>query len=703
MVWGLAVQGGRLYYSVADAPSIWSVRINADGSFGACALGARRQRHPGTTRSPTSRSTSGPHVPCAARRHPRQLGLRRLRRAQEVPVFRFRREFPDDPATPGTWEPNPEDYAIGFPPAAANASGGIALGYGFDAAGKKRKGACNQMIWSRATIYVTIPSCRPERAAGGPAVVHGLQGNDRGLIRPDNEPPLNAYFVDYDGEYESARETGHVGDVEIWQPCERDADFGSNVPLPVPQDFAGKLPPIGEPPYGYNLRVDKETLAGPCLAGGLGLLCDYVIRVTNMGADPYVGPIVVNDKLPAAQAGAVMTFARATAVAVSRLLADGAPVHLPAAVLWPGRASIFTSTSICRRPSQRATWTTWRTRLAVWVRRCQSRRRPCTRDRDRPGRRLPAGRRQRDQPQDRKVASPPVCDDAGRELPLPLPHRRTQHGTRRVQRHHQGPRAGPAGTTAMFAPFSRLELRTARPQLYLRTRSGCPQPGNQGVGLIAYVTVPKALAAASAVRRPTGPRSSRPPAARRKTPIAADDQAEATAFLPALCPILPLLNNLKLEKTGPGGLCPVAGANWVCEFKLKITNGAKPYNSQLQVLDALPFGTPAGTTIDFTPPAGWNCGAAFPNIYACHSANPNLAPGASVEIPFKVKVPVGPATPCTVKNNAQIIKAPPGTLLNIFNNDDFDSASAQFATVLKPDGTFICASPAMGGGDDPPR
>ena len=134
------------------------------------------------------------------------------------------------------------------------------------------------------------------------------------------------------------------------------------------------------------------------------------------------------------------------------------------------------------------------------------------------------------------------------------------------------------------------------------------------------------------------------------------------------------------------------------QFKLKITNGAKLYNSELQVLDALPFGTPVGTTIDFTPPAGWNCGGVLPNIYACSSGNPNLAPGASVEIPMTVKVPVGPATPCTVNNNAQIIKAPPGTLLNIFNNDDFDTASAQFQTVVKPDGTFICAWPAMGGG-----
>ena len=34
-VWGLGLRAGRLYYAVAEGPSIWSVSINLDGTFGA--------------------------------------------------------------------------------------------------------------------------------------------------------------------------------------------------------------------------------------------------------------------------------------------------------------------------------------------------------------------------------------------------------------------------------------------------------------------------------------------------------------------------------------------------------------------------------------------------------------------------------------------------------------------------------------------
>ena len=34
-VWGLGLRAGRLYYAVADGPTIWSVSINLDGTFGA--------------------------------------------------------------------------------------------------------------------------------------------------------------------------------------------------------------------------------------------------------------------------------------------------------------------------------------------------------------------------------------------------------------------------------------------------------------------------------------------------------------------------------------------------------------------------------------------------------------------------------------------------------------------------------------------
>jgi hypothetical protein len=64
-------------------------------------------------------------------------------------------------------------------------------------------------------------------------------------------------------------------------------------------------------------------------------------------------------------------------------------------------------------------------------------------------------------------------------------------------------------------------------------------------------------------------------------------------------------------------------------------------------------------------------------------------------------VPVGPGTSCSVNNNAQIVKAPPGTLLNVFGGDDTASASAEFQTVVNGDGTMFCAWPAKAGPKPP--
>ena len=554
------------------------------------------------------------------------------------------------------------------------------------------------MIWSTGDNLRNNSEFAEELAPGGRAVVHGLQGNDRALIRPDNEPPLLAYFVDYGGESESAREVGHVGDVEIWQPCETGADYGSYVPLPaVPESY----PPIGEPPYGFNLRLDKAPVPGTCVAGGLGFLCDYVVRVTNTGPGPYVGPIVVNDKLPAAPAGAVMTFGAQPPWLCLAISPTEHQCTYDPAVLWPGESvDLFVNVDVpaafpaCHLdnvaglvwplglgdadPADDLDWAT-----AII-----------------PGAACPPAAGNETNLKIEKFPWLPVCQDIGPSYlcRYVVTVRNTgpgvYNGSIKVDEQI------PAGTTATFAPLAVWNCAGAAPAYTCEHDPVVLNPGN-GVALGAFVTVPKPLAAGLSCQATNKAKIVEAAGGTPQNTNPADDEAEATAFLPALCPILPLLNNLKLEKTGPAGKCPVAGANWACKFKLKITNGAKLYNSELQVLDALPFGTPVGTTIDFTPPAGWNCGGVLPNIYACSSANPNLAPGASVEIPMTVKVPVGPATPCTVNNNAQIIKAPPGTLLNIFNNDDFDSASAQFQTVVKPDSTFICAWPAMGGGDPP--
>ena len=107
-----------------------------------------------------------------------------------------------------------------------------------------------------------MPRMRRNWPPAARAIIHGLQGNDRSLIRPDNEPPFNSYFVDYDGKFDEPEKQGHVGDVEIWQPCDPKADFGSYAPAPyLPSELrAADVSPAG--------RDAALTSAARRLAGG---------------------------------------------------------------------------------------------------------------------------------------------------------------------------------------------------------------------------------------------------------------------------------------------------------------------------------------------------------------------------------------------------------------------------------------------------
>ena len=478
MVWGMAMQGGRLYYAVAGGPEIWSVGIKLDGTF---ASDARREFEvsgtPGGFPISDIAFDNQGYMYVAQRGGIRgSWNYAAFVEPKKSVVFRFRRELPDDPETPGLWVPVPDEFAIGFPPDYRNTSGGIALGYGFDEAGKVRKGACGQMIWSTGDNLRNNSEFADELAPGGRAVVHGLQGNDRALIRPDNEPPLLAYFVDYGGKSESAREVGHVGDVEIWQPCETDADYGSYVPLPaVPESY----PPIGEPPYGFNLRLDKAPVPGTCVAGGLGFLCDYVVRVTNTGPDPYVGPIVVNDKLPAAPAGAVMTFGAQPPWLCLAISPTEHQCTYDPAVLWPGESvDLFVNVDVpaafpaCHLDNVAAT------RMAARIGRYRPRRRPRLGDRAHTGSGLPACRRQRDQSQIEKFPWLPVCQDIGPSYlcRYVVTVRNTGPGVYNglIKVDEQIP----AGTTATFAPLAVWNCGGAAPAYTCEHDPVVLNPGN---------------------------------------------------------------------------------------------------------------------------------------------------------------------------------------------------------------------------------
>ena len=148
-VGALAVYGGRLYYSVASGPQIYSVGINLDGTFA---------NDPRWELDVTGLPSANPVTSIAfdGRGHMllAQRGAQRgsydysvFADPQQSSVVRYRREIPDDPSTPGLWAPIPDTYAIGFRAPGLNTTGttgGIALGYGYDQNGFLRTGACNE-------------------------------------------------------------------------------------------------------------------------------------------------------------------------------------------------------------------------------------------------------------------------------------------------------------------------------------------------------------------------------------------------------------------------------------------------------------------------------------------------------------------------------------------------------------------------------
>lgn len=315
-VYGLAVQGGRLYYSVADALSIWSVRINADGSFGA----ARWELD--VTDLPSANEITDilfdPQGRMVLAQRGPQIGsydYGELASPGTSSVVRFEREFPDDPATPGTWKPEPAVYTIGFAPDGANASGGIALGPKYNADSNAFDGACDAYLWAsgdslRDNLNIDDPLDPPNQ-------IHGLQGNSASLVDPDNNPPLASFFVDYDSntDDDQSLRPGHVGGIAIWQECTFDAetyvapvlppdDYEPEEFGPGPEDDDEDEEEEGE----ENLTLEKWASPYFCFDGGANWHCTFTIRVENTGDEPYWGPIVVDDYLPDNNPGATMDF-----------------------------------------------------------------------------------------------------------------------------------------------------------------------------------------------------------------------------------------------------------------------------------------------------------------------------------------------------------------------------------------------------------
>ena len=710
-VWGLAVNGGRLYYAVAGGPEVWSVSLSLTGAFGA---DARREFEVSGT--PGNHPISDIAFDGKGLMYVAQRGdvrgsydYRAFTDSKPSVVFRYRREIPDDPATPGTWVPIPDEFAIGVAPDHRNTAGGVALGYGYDETGHIRAGACGGMLWATGDKLRTR-----ENDANGPAIVHGLQGANRTLVRPDNEPPSAAYFVDYDSRSDSADTVGHMGDVEIWQPCENlaDVDPGSYASMPeLPPGYyppgeipPGGVPPVGWPSWDFNLHVDKEALPAACVPGGLGFLCTYAVRVTNTGPSPYFGAVTLEDHLPAAPAGATMSFDNQPPWTCLPLSPTQHECTYDPAVLWPGTSIDLKVTVDTPAPPPVCSLTNMVHLKWPW------------------------GFADNNPADDFAIAVAGIpaahCPPIGGELANLKIQKSWWGGIQPVCKNEPGHFAcqfmivvantGPGTYNGPFEFDEQIPAGTTVEPLSpgFTCTNGAPAicthdpvvlAANQAKLLAVAVKVPKDMADDLGCKLTNKVKITKAPGGSDQNTDATDDESQHDAIIPGTlvqCPGLQL-SNLKIQTTdATGGKCPVKNGKWECLFKIRVWNFGKHYANTLEFNDhvAMPFHP--GKTLSIQAPPKWQCNAVLPHQQVCKSNDPGLAGGDSVEFMVIVKVPLAPDAKCWVRNQAIIWKAPGETAQNTFSGDDKSTADAQFEPVFPLDGAPYCLSPIVHEPDD---
>jgi len=317
-VLAVAAQGGRLYYAVGLKAQIWSVGFAPDGTFAGdprWELTVAAQHDLAVTDIAFDQRG---FMYLAGRGEPEnRFDHSQFAAGGQAEVMRYWRESPDDPATDSIWTPAPQRYAAGFPDRHLQAAGGVDLQYGYDSRGGFDSGACSATLVETGDRLRDDPALADRLAAGGPLAVHGVQITATALVRPKNEPPFGSWFVDFDGFFEDPEAAGHVGDVEVWRPCEGRAGWYEEL-------SGGFLPPFYPPPLSPPGDVP------PCIDIGT---VDYFCTPAGLEADLHVRDVAGID------GDSVEADSRTVGVDVSpqqQTAASGAPFTLGISGHIPG-------------------------------------------------------------------------------------------------------------------------------------------------------------------------------------------------------------------------------------------------------------------------------------------------------------------------------------------------------------------------------
>jgi hypothetical protein len=665
-VFAVAVQGERLYYSVAEGPQIWSVGIASDGGF---ADDARLEIDVKDT--PKGNQITGMAFDGAGTLYLAQRGeivgsydYSVFAKPQESVVLRYVWNETDQ-----RWSPEPDEFAIGLKSPHRSTEGGVALNYGYDPDGNINYDQCGATLWTTGE-HLREGEDSDRVYKGGARIVHGLQGNDKNAVVPANVPPYETWFVDNDGLFLDGDVYGQVGDIAIFDPCDK-LTGAEPVPLPFPEPVPYYPPlPEPEPHVGPGIFIDK--LCDPAIFGG-EIHC--TITVTNIGETP-------SDPIDIWDAATILSGPGAGGgVIIAGVAPDGpdwicAPTPTPD--LW------------CSLPPDALDPGETRS-IEVWIdtgplfaagdfgfRNCA-------------------------------VLEAPwddiACDDGGTDIVVTktAPAACLPGGdcTFTVTITNTGTLgfSGPVLLTdGMFDPAG----GALGAPVVIAPPVGCaPLPGAIPFSCVAPLTLGPG---ASITFTMTATMPAAPPAYWAENCIAVSAAGLPAPALPlppgtlpggaASCAWVPVggpppLSNLRMDKTAlHGGACyKLPGDVIGCDYEIAIINdGPSPFLHAVSFTDDIP------ATATLAPfPAPWVCIAGPPPV-ACGTVGAVAIPvGGSITVPVTVTMPLAPleAAGCGMPNTATIT-VPVGTDDNYFAGDDADTAWADaFMEWLLPDGTTI--------------
>lgn len=342
---------GHADFATADEEdrrnSVWSVGIGPDGGFAAGSV-RREFLLPDFFRSPEAIARAGRSHPVADIAFPaigaqdvmllaERGGLRNLGLAadnafatpNEARVLRY------ELGETGLWRAAGR-YDVGYydrgedgpPYLRAGAAGGVSFGPGFSESGDADQAQPDGFVWMTGDGLCSPRGACFEPAAGDrsdTSQVSGLQGRAErpyeafepitafqpypapGPMTPPAGPDAS-YMVDADADA-GRNDATRIGDVAVFQPL----PGAGEPPLAVDDEIAGwpeGLPPEGwlpapPPDDGWFLPppfpIDTDLAirkSGPADCQE-GVECTYTITLRNVGAVTYIGPLAIEDDMPA--------------------------------------------------------------------------------------------------------------------------------------------------------------------------------------------------------------------------------------------------------------------------------------------------------------------------------------------------------------------------------------------------------------------